>query len=97
MVNISLNTTKWTMAFHLNSLNIRMTTAYDVGNPDKSVNGILTQPSLNNQIDNDNNMYKHTIKDIHLLYLSCNFLYRNQLDSFTIFPGLCREVYFTGQ
>ena len=32
-----------------------------------------------------------------LLYLSYNFLYKNQLDSFTIFPGLCREVYFTGQ
>ena len=32
-----------------------------------------------------------------LLYLSYNFLYKNQLDSFTIFPGLCREVYLTGQ
>jgi len=31
------------------------------------------------------------------VYLSYNFLYKNQLDSFTIFPGLCREVYFTGQ
>ena len=27
-----------------------------------------------------------------LLYLSYNFLYKNQLDSFNIFPGLCREV-----
>jgi hypothetical protein len=35
--------------------------------------------------------------EVLLLYLSCNFLYKNQLDSFTIFPGLCREVYFTGQ
>jgi len=48
MVNISLNTTKRTMTFHLNSLNIKMTTAYDVGNPDKSVNGISTQTSLDN-------------------------------------------------
>ena len=32
-----------------------------------------------------------------LLYLSYNFLYKNQLDSFIIFPGLCREVNFTGQ
>jgi hypothetical protein len=30
-----------------------------------------------------------------LLYLSYNFLYKNQLDSFTIFPGLCREAYIT--
>jgi hypothetical protein len=34
---------------------------------------------------------------IMLLYLSYNFLYKNQPDSFTIFPGLCREVYLTGQ
>ena len=32
-----------------------------------------------------------------LLYLSYNFLYKNQLDSFTIVTGLCREAYFTGQ
>ena len=54
------------MTFHLNSLNIKMTTAYDVGNPDKSVNGISTQTSLDNQIDNDNYMYKYTIKDMDI-------------------------------
>ena len=66
MVNISLNTTKQTITFHLNSFNIKLTTAYEVGNQDQSVNGILTQLSLDNQIDNDNYIYKHTIKDMHI-------------------------------
>jgi hypothetical protein len=45
------------------------------------------------------NQQKASISLLILLYLSYNFLYKNQLDSFTIFPGLhvCREVYLTGQ
>ena len=33
MVNNSTNVNKWTTIYHLNSLNTRNTTAYDIGNP----------------------------------------------------------------